>query len=169
MSLMVAARAPGKHRSGFTLIELVIYFGIFAVMVALGGVVLSYALKSKNSTGRASEVFLGTERALLQIIDEVHSASAVTSASGNTLQLKMVDPASDPAIISLVSGGVTLKEGTNATTTITPSTIIVSSLSFTKINNASSSVQVKITAGYNDNGTVDPNTLYSLQTAAFPL
>lgn len=162
-----------NDRGGFTLIEFIVYVAIFAIIGTLGATLLEYGLRSKKTTGRMGEVYLTAERAMSQIVDRVHSATAVASASGSTLQLIMASSSQSPTFISLLNSEITLKEGSNATTTLTSSsTIFIQSLSFTAVKNPSpsaTSVQVMMTAGYNDSGSVDTGTLYTLQTTALPL
>jgi prepilin-type N-terminal cleavage/methylation domain-containing protein len=164
-----------KQKGGFTLIELVVYVAIFAIVGTLGGTVLDFALKSKSSTNRSNEVFFGTERAMTQIVQHIHGASSVTTASGSTL---VIQESGASTIISLQSNGIVIKEGTNTTTTVTPSSLFVETLSFTSSTNTlvnndftaqNASVQISITAGYNDGGVIDAGTRYTLQTTALPL
>lgn len=161
-----------KQLAGFTLFELIIYLTIVAVVGTVGGAVLTYALNAKTAVGRHGEVQNQTQRALLQIVDRVHASQGITSAA-SALTLKMSNPAKDPTVFALSSGAVTIQEGAGSAVAITPSsTVTVSSLAFTKIDNpspATSSVRIVITASYNNNGVADPNTRYTLQTTAAPL
>lgn len=159
----------GRGRGGFTLIELLIYLSIFAVIGVLGATVLDFTLRNKVATTRTNEVYIAVERTVSQIVDRVHAANSITSGSGSTLQLAMSSGAINPTTFSLESNAVTIKEGANASSTLTPSTIFVTGLSFTKINNTSSSVQIVITAGKAIDGAADATTLYRLQTTALPL
>ncbi len=159
----------GRGSWGFTIVELLIYLSIFAVLGGLAATVLDFTLRNRAVISRSNEVYIATERALSQIVDRVHASTKVTSASGNTLVLQMPSAGVDPTIFSLVANQVTIKEGTTATSTITPTTVIVDTLSFTKINNSTSSVQIRIRTGYNSAGVVEETTLYQLQTTALPL
>lgn len=160
-----------NNQSGFTIIELIIYILIFAVIGTLAAAVFSLAVKSKNIVARSGEVQLNIQKAVEQIIDRVHSAVTINDAS-STLSLKMSDVNKDPTIFSLSAGAVNIKEGAGAAAPITPPTIFITFLSFTKINNpapATSSVQISITGGYNNAGIAESSTLYSIQTTALPL
>lgn len=167
--MRVKLRQKAEAKKGFTIVELLIYLSIFAILGGLAATVLDFTLRNRVVISRSNEVYLATERALSQIVDRVHAATKVTSASGSTLQLQMPSASLDPTFFSLSGGQVTIKEGLSATSTITPSSIIVDTLSFTKINNSTSSVQIRIRAGYSEAGTVKETTLYQLQTTALPL
>ncbi|MDI6821016.1 MAG: hypothetical protein QMD65_02430 [Patescibacteria group bacterium] len=162
---------------GFTLIELMIYVSVFVVIGALGATVLDFTLRTKKVNTRLNEVYLNTEKAISQIIERVQVSTVIKdTTTSDILDLEMASSTINPTKFTLQNSAVVIKEGNNATTTITPSTIIVSLLSFTRISNASStinssstSVQITIRAAYNDNGAADEATSYTLQTTAMPL
>jgi type II secretory pathway pseudopilin PulG len=156
---------------GFTLIELIVYFTIFGFIASLGVTLLSFSVKGRAIIRENGDVQMSAQRALEQMIDRVRNATTVTDAS-TTLNLKMASSTLDPTIFRLNAGAVTIQEGAGTQTALTPGTVIVSSLTFTKITNAApstSSVIISITAGYNDSGAVKAGTSYTLQTAALPL
>ncbi len=158
-------------KGGFTLFELIIYITILAMIGTVGAAVLNYSLSTKTKVGRLSEVNLNVERAMLQMVDRVHTSQSITGAS-STLILKMADASKNPTVFALSSEAVTIQEGVGSALAITPPTVTIISLQFTKIDNASpatSSVRIIISAGYNDNGAIDQNTRYTLQTTAAPL
>jgi len=159
-------------RSGFTLFELVLYIGIFAIIGTLAGSVFNFTLRGKVAVGGANAAGGNLSKAMLQIIDRVHSSLTINDAS-STLNLKMSDSTKNPTIIGLSSGAITLKEGAGAAQSLTPSsTLTVTALTFTLITNPSpstSSVQILITGGYNNNGTIDQGTVMTLRTSAMPL
>lgn len=160
-----------SDRSGFTLLELIIYLTIFGIVGTLAAGVFNFALKARVVVGREAEVQSTAQRVLEQMIERVHASLGINDAS-STLSLKMADGAKDPTIFGLSSGEVTIKEGAGATLSITPTTTLTTQLSFTKITNpspATSSVQITITVGYNEGGVAASSTLYTLQTTALPL
>ena len=157
--------------SGFSLIELIVYFTIFGFIASLGVTLLSFSVKGRAIVRENGDVQLSTQRTLEQMIDRVRTAVTIIDAS-TTLNLKMASSTLDPTIFRLSSGTITIQEGAGSQTSLTPSTVVVSSLTFTKITNAApstSSVQMSITAGYNDGGAVKTGTSYTLRTTALPL
>ncbi|MEK7147026.1 MAG: prepilin-type N-terminal cleavage/methylation domain-containing protein [Patescibacteria group bacterium] len=169
--ILVNIRKLERFSGGFTLIELILYVLIFAIVGTLAAGVFSFVIKSKIVISRSSEVQLNVQRITEQIVDRVHSSLAINDAS-STLSLKMADVNKDPTIFALASGTITIKEGGSVAAPMSPSTTIFTALNFTKIDNpapATSSVQIKITGGYNENGTTTSDTLYNIQTTALPL
>ena len=175
------SRKVGSRREslrGFTIIELVVYIAIFAVIGTLGAMVFNYALVSKKTSGRSSEVYLQTERTMHQIVDRVHAAISINSTGNTLLNLQMASPAASTTIFSLgSSGNVQMQENQGTITTISASTLYVTALTFATTSNTilgeggtNVSVRMRITAGYNEDGAVDANTpQYTLQTTALPL
>ena len=125
-----------EAKSGFTLIELIIYVLIFGIVGTLASGVLVLAFKTKSSVGRTSEVHTVTQRALSQIVERVQSSITVSDAS-TTLNLARGLPSESPTIFALSSGVLTIKEGSGAAVQITPATLLITSLTFTKINSKS--------------------------------
>ncbi|MEK7465511.1 MAG: prepilin-type N-terminal cleavage/methylation domain-containing protein [Patescibacteria group bacterium] len=163
-----------NKRSGFTLIEMMIYIVIFAIVATLGATVFDFALRTKDTTNRLTEAQSGVQQALQQMVDKVYTATDINGAS-TTLNLKMSDSTKNPTVFSLASGALMMQEGTGTAVAVTPSTIYVTALSFTKLNNtssqgtATSSVQIRITGGYNEGSAADTKSLYTLETAALSL
>lgn len=158
--------------NGFSLVELIVYFAIFAVAGTVALSVFSYALRGKVAIRQLTEVHLNSERMMEQIVDRVRTAQTIYDAS-STLNLTMANGAQNPTIISLVSGAITIKEGNGAAAAIlSTSTVWVSALSFTEVTNpdpSTSSVKISFTAGFNQGNAISPGTDYTLQTVAMPL
>lgn len=163
-----------NKRSGFTLIELMIYIVIFGIVATLGATVFDFALRTKDMTHRLTETQSGVQQAVQQIVDKVYTATDINDAS-STLNLKMSDGTKNPTVFSLATGSLMMQEGAGAAVAVTPSTLYVSALTFTKFSNpnpvgtATSSVQIRITAGYNEGSAADAKSLYTLETAALSL
>ncbi len=159
-----------KSLKGFTLIEAIVYVGIFVMVATLGATVFDFALRSKRTSGRMGDVYMNANRTMQQIVDRVHAASYIKSASGNTLVLWMNDNTS--TTFSLVNNAVTQQEGVGLVTTTTPSTLFVSDLTFTAVKNpapSATSTQIILTVGYNNEGVLDSATTYTLRTTVLPL
>jgi len=128
-----------SERSGFTLLELIVYLVLFGIVGTLAASVLSFALRGKTAVGRLNEVQVTAQRTLEQIIDRVHTALAINDAS-STLSLKMSDSSKDPTIYALAGGAVTIKEGSAAAVPVTPPSTVVTALTFGKAQNPTVSI-----------------------------
>lgn len=151
-----------------------IYIVIFAIVATLGATVFDFALRTKDTTHRLTETQSGVQQAMQQIVDKVYTAIDINDAS-TTLNLKMSDSTKNPTIFSLATGSLMMKEGSSAATAVTASTIYITALTFTKFSNpnpggtATSSVQIRITAGYNEGSAADTKSIYTLETTALSL
>lgn len=154
---------------GFTLAELLVYLGLFGILAFLAGNILAITLESKNTSSHLSEIQSNANRLLNFMVEKVHSSVRITDAS-TTLNLEMASSSVNPTVFSLsASGTIILQEGI-ATSSLSPDTLIITALSFTKITNpnpSTSSVQILMTIGCNTNGVAD--SAYSFRTTAMPL
>jgi type II secretory pathway component PulJ len=159
-------------KNGFTLIELIIYFGIFAVISVVGVLTLNTALESRTTVRELAETQTQVQRAIEFMVDKVRTSSSISaSTTASELWLNRSVAAENPTVFRLSGSSITIQEGTNPQEAITPSTILVTELVFTLFSNpapATSSVRIRLTAGYNAGGSVSPGTSYTLQTTAMP-
>ncbi len=128
---------------GFTLMEMLVYLGVFSVAsVFLTNILLTVT----DITGRESasrEVSSQLDATLETIQALIQQSSNIESASGSTLKLRMSDPASDPTCITLESGVIKIAQGpgtpadecSNTKTSLTTDKVVTNSLTFTKIDN----------------------------------
>ncbi|MFZ2190425.1 MAG: GIY-YIG nuclease family protein [Candidatus Magasanikiibacteriota bacterium] len=133
-----------KNSAGFTLVETIIYVAI------IGGIIATFISFSLNISNARNKTYVQEEtqanaRVVLNIITQkIQSASGVnTSASvfgvdPGVLSLAMSSSTLNPTIINLSAdnGRLQIKEGDNATTTITTAQVQVNNLVF---NNFSAS------------------------------
>ncbi|MBN2197627.1 discoidin domain-containing protein [Candidatus Wolfebacteria bacterium] len=166
-----------KKTLGFTLIEIVIYVSIFAVVGGLATAILITATKVQQNESASSEVG-GQMNFVLQTIQRlVRSSSNIEIEAGiatSSLKLRMADSAKDPTCIYLESGKIKLAEGPgdnpeNCVLTaidLTDDNVVVDSLNFRKITSypGHDSVSVDIQITYNSESP-DSQVERALQTA----
>lgn len=164
-----------SRRAGFTLVELIIYIGIFSIVsVFLTGTLIT-TVSIQNREGASNEVsgqlnlVLQTVQRLVRessLIEDVFEGTApvydldgvlqnpcVSSYCG--VQLRMEDSALDPTIVSSDSTGVYVRQGSGDLESLTNSKVTVDSLVFVKneIPNATATLSIEATLSYN---TADP-------------
>lgn len=134
-------------RSGFTIIELLLFSAIF-VLVSVGftSVFLSIV---RSHTRQAALVDINRESQFVveKIQKYVAQASYIDAEQGitaSTLRLRMPDAARDPVIISKQGSAIYVQEGSTPATPITSSKVSVSSLSLIKQVNAGARDSVNI-------------------------
>lgn len=135
-------------RRGFTLIEVLIYIAILAVML-LNIVELTSGIFDLRGRTRASLTLEENLRfALNRIVARVSDADDITapaSGTSSTLTLDMALAAEDPTTITLSNGAVELTEGTGTPTPLTSDEVEITTLSFTRLSGTPAGVRIDIT------------------------
>ena len=142
-------------KKGFTLIELLIYVGLLSITAGFLTSILLITVRIQNRQISSYEVTSQSNFAIDYIKRALRESSTIESESGKPLsyiKLRTKNPQKDPTYITLISGGqIQIKEGANASTTITTNKIRVDNLQFTKFANypGHDAVQINLTASYN--------------------
>ncbi len=122
-------------RRAYTLIELLVFLGIFAI-VTVGFITVLVAATRVNTEQIAASSVEQESQFLLQKIQYYVEASSLIEASldtpSSTVKLRMTNPALDPTIITLSGGQVTVQQGTSTAIALTSSRVSISNLNFTK-------------------------------------
>jgi len=152
----------GRQEAGFTLAELLVYVAIFSIAAALFVGILFTVLNTQNKEQAGAEVSQQLNLVLNTVQRLVAGSSLVEAVyeDGNpsspcvtfcTLKLRRSDPTKDPTFISSDANGVYLKEGSNATTTITTSKVAVDFLKFIRYEIAGGHAVVEVNASLSYN------------------
>lgn len=140
-----------RTRYGFTLIELVIYVGIFAIIISFViGIVGGLGGSANANRGR---VTVNTESDLVmgKIKWAMAGARAITSpaasSTSGTLSVLKYDPADNPIVIQIASGTITLSRAGGPAVPLTSGNARADDLRFThnpETSNAPESVSVAL-------------------------
>ncbi len=104
-------------KNAFTLIELLIYVGIFAVIAGLVVDILLIMTRVNQRESASTEVtgqLNFVMQRLQQLVRESSNIEISTGITTSTLKLRMKDLAKDPTCLYLVSGVIKLAEGPDA-------------------------------------------------------
>ncbi len=150
------------HIAGFTLIEILLYTAIFAVVGGLMVGILLTVTQVQQRESAGAEV-TGQLNFIMQTVQRLVSKSSnieiEPGIATSTLKLRMEDPAKDPTCLSLVNGVVKLAEGPGAnpndckttTSDLTNSRVIVNTFNFKKFTQypGHDTVSIDLTITYN--------------------
>ena len=154
-----------RKNSGLSLIELLIYVGVFSVVAGLLSSMLIIVTRVQNQQTAAAEV--GSQlNFVLQVIQRMIRQSSVIVVNNNgnpdndmlplgssysNLVLRMSDQATDPTKIYLLNNKIYLQTGNDAPTPLTTDKILADSLQFTKYANypGHDTVSIDITLSFN--------------------
>jgi len=129
------------NKSGFTLIELVIYIAIFATILLLVTGFLWMIILGNIKETAYQEVQQNGRFAMTKINQEIKKATGINSPlSGeppsNSLSLEMADPNLTPTIFDLSDGKLRIKQGTNHSYYLTSDQVIINNNSLQFTNNS---------------------------------
>jgi len=138
-----------NKQKGFSLIEAIIYTAIFSTFIMGFSAFINNLRSERLHTQSMIEIHDQGTRLIHIITGTVRNARTInapgTGQNGTILSVTTVDPATDPTIFSVTSGGVlTMKEGTGATIPLTNNKVSVSNLSFENFSQAATPGVIKI-------------------------
>ncbi|MBI2506890.1 MAG: prepilin-type N-terminal cleavage/methylation domain-containing protein [Candidatus Colwellbacteria bacterium] len=153
-----------RREQGFTLVELLVYAAIFAIVAGILSTIFFVIVNSQKKQAVSGEVVqqlnfvLGTiqrltgESSLVEMVYEGSNPSS-TCATFCTLKLRRTDPTKDPTVVSSDANGVYLKEGSGPVVTLTNNKVLINNLKFTKneLPGAHAVVQISTSFSYNSN------------------
>src|SRR3972149_1410003 len=172
-----------RHRRGFTLIELIIYVGIFSIAAGLLIGVLTTFTKvqvRESATTAVSQEAQFVIQTIQRLVTDASLIELEKDSATSTLKLRMPVAGLDPTCIQFSNGTVYLMQGNDgankqtcfATSTaqakaLTTSKVVVNSLTFKKFENPPSTDTVKIdlTISYNSTNPQESAISRTLQTA----
>lgn len=155
-----------RQDRAFTLVELLIYMGIFTIAATTITGILITTVRVQNQEIASTEVtqqlnfVLNTVQRLVAQSSEVEKTyeganPAASCATFCTLKLRIPGSsgALDPTLISSDASGVYLKQGAGAQTNLTNSQVVVNNLKFTIFSTSGghATVQVNASFSYNSN------------------
>ena len=138
-----------KSEKGFTLIETLIYVGIFSIVALSLTGILWNTLRVNSNQQAANEVDENLRYIMSVLGEKVRSSTMVDTATSSTLVLK--NSSYEDITFSVTGGALYLQEGGALSVALTSNKVTVDSLTFNKIEmaGAKDGVRVDITLSYN--------------------
>ncbi|PIR04915.1 MAG: hypothetical protein COV57_01960 [Candidatus Liptonbacteria bacterium CG11_big_fil_rev_8_21_14_0_20_35_14] len=143
-----------KNNAGFTLVEVLVYAGVFTVVSGLMVGVFSSVSDiqqrelAKSDISQQSQFVMG---AIKRAVSESSAINMTNDESGAVLTLLVEDNTKSPTLIYVENGVVFKKEGSNAPTPLSNNKVSFDSISFVKTANppGPDTVRVDFTISYN--------------------
>lgn len=139
-----------KARSGFTLLEMLLYIGIASFVLVTALQTMIRILETRQVSVAATEVQQSLRIVTNRIIDTslnatgINVGSSVFGSETGSLSFSMTDSAKNPTVFSLSNHAVTLKEGAAAAVPMTSPDVMVQRLRFTNLTPAGGVAAVRI-------------------------
>ncbi len=152
-----------RSKKGFTLMEVLIAVGIFAITGGMMASILLISAQSNQHNTASSEVTSQLNFVMQTVGRLVRESSNIeidSNSSTSTLKLRMSDPTKDPTILTVSNQAITLQEGTSSASLITNDKVVVDSLSFTRQSQYPGHDTVSVDLGMSFN-TANPKTKVS--------
>ncbi|MFA9288628.1 MAG: type II secretion system protein J [Weeksellaceae bacterium] len=149
-------KIQNSHKSGFTLVEILLYLGISTVIISTASFFIISMLQTQARNRVASQVETQGVQVLQQITQAVRNARQInTPAAGVTatsLSVQTVTPATNPTVFNLNNGILQLTAGAGAATALHSNTVTASNVQFINLSRASTpgSVKMQFTLTYNN-------------------
>jgi len=134
-----------NSKKGFTLIEIMITIMLF--LLISGFLVGLMMMATRVQYKETADIEVGSQLSfIMQTIQRLIRESTAVSVNSDsqTLTLTIPDAARNPTRIALNNGGIDIKEGSGATTTLTTAKVSAEHLVFTRFTNPPASDVVKI-------------------------
>lgn len=145
-----------SKQNGFTLIEILVYIAVFAIVAGLLIGILSTATRVQNRETAAAEITQQLEFVLQNIQRYVRESSNIdipTGSATSTLKLRTNNSSTDPILIftDASNTAIYIQQGTGASTTLTSNRVLIGNFSVTKYENPSghATIQLDMTLNYN--------------------
>ena len=135
---------------GFTLLELLLYVGIFSIIGALTVGVLLNTTSIQQRESASSDVTSQSQLVLERVKGLIRDSSLVeleSNAPTSTLRLRMKDPLEDPTLVFSSAGKVYVQRGESSPQAVTDQSVEVDSLQFVKFSSypGNDTVQIDFT------------------------
>lgn len=144
-------------KSGVTLIEFLIYFGILSILIMVTGSVFFNIMYGKTKLETIHEVNQNARIITEQIVESVRNAQSITApvagATGNSLTLVMSDLSQNPTVFDLSGGAVRIKKGSGPAISLNATETIVTNLSFVNVTYPSTPGAIRMTLTITDSNS----------------
>lgn len=158
-----------KSQKGFTLIELVIYMGLMAIVIGLFAGILVTIVRIQTQQTSSRQVASELNFVMNTITRDIRDGTTV-EPHGNWIAIVTPSSSPDAMIIDISGGRVRKQENSSAPfSALTTDRVVADTLSFTELSSGGiKAVQVVLTLSFNTENPAQEYT-QTLQTTAAPL
>jgi Tfp pilus assembly protein PilW len=137
-----------KNKTGFTLVEVLLYSVIAGVVLMAISFFLSILLQARIKGQVMAEVEQVGVQTMQIFTQTARNATAINSpaagTSGVSTSLTVIEGAKSPTVFDLFGGIIRIKEGTSAAVNITSSKLTATGLAFTNLSGSGTKGTVRI-------------------------
>jgi prepilin-type N-terminal cleavage/methylation domain-containing protein len=148
LSCASLGRIDMRNEKGFTLLELILYIALLAIILAAASGLLVTLLEARVKHQTITEVDEQGVQVMTVISQAIRNADSITlpaaGTSASSLTLASLDSTKNPTVISLSGTTLQMKEGTGAVVPLTSSLVTVNGVSFTNLSRTGTAGVVRI-------------------------
>lgn len=137
-----------KNLSGFSLVETLLYVALTLVLIGAISSFVTVILNFKAKTYAISEVEQTGNQIVLLITRSVRNGVAInspaTGASASTLSINTITAGDNPTLFQLSGTTLQMKEGAANAFNLTPTTISVTSITFTNVASSGTNGTIRL-------------------------
>ncbi len=137
-----------QFSQGFTLIEMLVYTAIFAVMVSALAAFMATLSQSRLRSQAAMEVNEQGAEVLRVITQNLRNATAINSpivgAAASSISINTLTASTTPTTFALSNGVIYMTQGVNPALALTNNRVSASNLSFVNLSRASTAGAAKV-------------------------
>jgi len=137
-----------QKRKGFTLLEILLYAGIAAVILSTASFFFILMLKSRVENQTAAEVEQQGIQMMQIITQTARNAQGINSpaagASAGSLSLALADSAKNPTVFDISASILRIKEGSDPVVVLNSPNVTVTNLTFTNLSRTGTKGTVRI-------------------------
>ena len=152
-----------NSHTAFTLLELLIYMAMAAILLAIVGSVGVSVLSNKARLNTLEDIGSDGRFVSQRVIDLIDSADSVNfpnyGSASSSISLAMAETTKNPTIISVQNNRLMIKEGASTAQALTIADVQVSSLNFTNmsVSPEPATIRSQITLSSQSTGLSDYN------------
>lgn len=165
----------GKARASFTLIEMILYIGMSAIII----VALLRVMITITTTREKAQTVSSVQQELRFVMDritasarnavDINIAGSTFGSDNGVLSLSMSGASLNPTVFTLTANRITVKEGLAAAQSLTSSGVLIDRLRFANLSANGTNGTVKVTIHGTDAvaGSADPTytDTFTLETS----
>lgn len=162
-------RSSPPYPKGFVLIEVLMYIGIIALILAASAALVSFTNRARAKQLVEREVEEQGRQVLEQILYTVRNASEIVSptngATGTSLSVTVEDASASPTVFALSGNTFTISEGTATAVSLTNSNVLATAFSVENLSRADTPGTVRVS--FTLSGTVTSGSTPFLYSQTF--
>ena len=141
-------RIDSHKNKGVTLIELLLYIALSAMILLVSSVFLSLLIRSRIKNQTIAEIGQQGTQIMQLMTHAIRNADNINSptqgSSGTTLSLETSLGSTNPTVFQFSGGRIQMREGSGSLDNISSSRVTVSDLSFQNLSRAGTPGNIKI-------------------------